>query len=358
MKRCFLFTISIIVILAGCANQRIIDQVQIIQVLGYDKHEDKVKGTVIFPTYEEQGKTDLHVLDTEAASFENIVPRLNTKSTYPIDVGQLRTVLFGKDFAEQGIDPVIHFLSRDPKVGSRMQLGISEDTAEGIIRSIVKEKVPYHINYKIDQNIQYGSLPKMNLHVFLTNFYSEGMDPFLPYFTIEGNTVKIDGLALFNKGKYVNHINMTQSFLCKMLMDGTQNGRYETKIKGNEKEGFISLKSLDSKAKYTINQKDRIPHISIDLTMKAQLKKGLPGLNYTKNKDIEKTEKILDEHFNKEVQQLISLFQEYNLDPLGLGDKVRAKSRSWDYGRFQDMYPHLKTTVNTKVTIIQTGVEE
>ncbi|MBK5502749.1 MULTISPECIES: Ger(x)C family spore germination C-terminal domain-containing protein [unclassified Peribacillus] len=54
----------------------------------------------------------------------------------------------------------------------------------------------------------------------------------------------------------------------------------------------------------------------------------------------------------------MKLFQEYQVDPIGFGDMVRAKSRKWNYSRFQDMYPHLKTTVNTKVNIIQTGVGE
>lgn len=118
------------------------------------------------------------------------------------------------------------------------------------------------------------------------------------------------------------------------------------------------MMNLDAKAHYTISQTAQVPNISIDLTMNTQIKDVPPWLNVTANKDILKMENFKNKHFNEEVPQLISLFQEYQVDPIGFGDMVRAKSRKWNYSRFQDMYPHLKTTVNTKVNIIQTGVGE
>ncbi|MGD6804459.1 Ger(x)C family spore germination protein [Rossellomorea vietnamensis] len=358
MQRFFLLMVSITVFLAGCTNQRIIDRVQIIQVLGYDIHDDKVKGTVIYPTYEEPGKTVLHTLETEADTFDYVLENMNTKSPHPIDTGQLRTVLFSKDFAEQGLKPVIQFMSKDPIVGSRMQLGITEPTAENIIQLSVDQKVPSHLYDKINHNIKHGSLPKMNLHVFLTDFYSEGKDPLLPYFIVEDGIVKIDGLAIFKKSKYINHINLKQSYLLKMLKDGTKNGQYEAQVKDDDSEGYVFFKKLDSNVEYSINQIEQIPEISIDLTVKTQIKRVPEWLNLTKNKDIEKTEKILEKHFNKEIQQLISLLQEYEADPIGIGDKMRASSRKWNYERYLSIYPDLKTTVNTNVKIIQTGAEE
>ncbi|MEJ9307105.1 Ger(x)C family spore germination protein [Priestia megaterium] len=358
MNSRFFFAISFIVFLTGCENERIIDQVQIIESIGYDQHEDEIKGTAIYPTFTEKGQTQLNILTTKSASYDDILPRLNTKSAHPIEIGQLRLVVFGKKLAKQGIDPIIESLKRDPAVGSRVQLGIAEHTAENILISGKNTNFPFHLGDKINQNIQNGNLPKMNLHLFLDNFYSKGKDPCLPYFTIEEGKAHVNGLALFKNGKYINHINLNQSFIVKMLIGGAKNGRYQIKINKNKKNGFISLKNLDAKAHYTISQTDQVPNISIDLTMNTQIKDVPPWLNVTANKDIPKIEKITNDHFNEEVQQLISLFQEYQVDPIGFGDMVRAKSRKWNYIRFQDMYPHLKTTVNTKVNIIQTGVGE
>ncbi|BCC32789.1 MULTISPECIES: Ger(x)C family spore germination protein [Bacillus] len=182
MKKYFLGVFCINLFLVGCVNQRIIDHVQIIQVLGYDLKEEKVKGTVVYPTFEEQGKNIFHTLSTEAETFDKVLINLNSKSSYPIDIGQLRTILFSEDFVEeQKIDEIIQYLSRDPIIGSRLQMGITEGDVEAVIKSSMSEKVSAHFYDKINQNIKYAGLPKMNLHIFLNDFYSEGKDPYLPF---------------------------------------------------------------------------------------------------------------------------------------------------------------------------------
>ncbi|WP_240689117.1 Ger(x)C family spore germination protein [Ammoniphilus sp. YIM 78166] len=344
--------------LSGCSDQTIINEIQMIDSIGYDKHEGKIIGTVIYPRFEEKGKVNLNMFHTESDSSQDILPRLNTKSDLPIEIGQVRLALFGKEFAIQGIDTVVKSFELNPKVTSRMQLAVAEPTAETILKSSLELNIPFHTAHKITQNMDNGNLPKMNLHLFLEYYYGEGRDPFLPYLIKEKNEIKIDGLALFKRGEYIHHINMKQSFLLKMLLDGTQNGVYKVKINENKTEGFILLKNLDAKARYTIGNIDPIPNITIHLSMNVKIQEVPTWVHLTDNKEVQKIEKIIEDHINKEILQLISLFQEYNVDPLGLGDRVRAKSRNWDYKHFQVIYPQLKKTVNTKVKIIQTGVGE
>lgn len=358
MKSFFLLTFILIFFLSGCENQRIIDEVQIIETIGYDMEKDKVKGMVIYPTFAEKGMPKLKSFRTVSDSYEDILPRMNSKSAFPVETGKLDFILFGKEFAKQGIDDVLINFSRDPNVGSRMQLSIAENTAEKILKSSQDVNLSFHLSNKINQNIEKGNLPKTNLHVFLTNLYDEGKDPFLPYLILEEGQVKIDGLALLKKGKFVNNINLRESFIVKILHDGSKSGQYKTKIKFHNKAGYILLTSLDAKAKYTVDKSESIPRILIDLTIDAEVKNSSTWFDLSTNKNRLKMEQILNEHFNEEVQRLISLLQGYNVDPLGLGDKVRATSRNWDYQRFKDIYPDLKTTVHTNVNILNTGIEE
>ncbi|OIK10314.1 Ger(x)C family spore germination protein [Bacillus sp. MUM 13] len=359
MKLCFLLTFSLIFFLSGCGiNERIIDEVQIIEALGYDREEGKIKGIAIYPIFAEQGKVKLKIFKTVADSYEDILPRMNTKSAYPIETGKLDFVLFGKEYATKGIEDVITNFARNPNTGSRMQLGIAENKAEDIIKSSEHVNVPFHLSEKINQNIERGNLPKMNLHMFLNNFHQEGKDQILPYFIQEEDQIKIDGLALLKNGKYINHINSRKSFFLKTLIDGSQNGQYKAKITQNKKEGFILLKNMDAKTRYTVEKSEGIPSIFIDLTIHAEIEKASSWFDLKKDKDNVKLERILNEHFKEEVQRLISLVQGYNVDPIGLGEKVRATTRNWDYQRFMDIYPEVKTTVHTNIHILNTGIEE
>ncbi|WP_440969600.1 Ger(x)C family spore germination protein [Peribacillus frigoritolerans] len=359
MKLCFLLTFSLTFFLSGCGiHERIIDEVQIIEALGYDREEDKVKGIALYPTFAEKDNIKLKIYKTVSDSYEDILPRMNAKSAYPIETGKLDFLLFGKEYATQGIEDVVTNFARNPNTASRMQLGIAENTAEDILQSSKHVNLSFHLSEKINQNIKSGNLPKMNLHMFLQNFHQEGRDQILPYFILEENQIKIDGLALLKNGKYINHINLRQSLILKTLIDGSQNGQYKTKITQNKKEGFILLKNMDAKTTYTVEKSEGIPSIFIDLTIHAEIEKASSWFDLKKDKDIVKLERILNEHFKVEVQRLISLAQGYNVDPIGLGEKVRAKSRNWDYQRFMDIYPEVKTTVHTNIDILNTGIEE
>lgn len=359
MKLCFLLTFSLTFFLSGCGiYERIIDEVQIIEALGYDREEGKVKGIAIYPIFAEQGNVKLKIYKTVSDSYEDILPRMNAKSAYPIETGKLDFVLFGKEYATQGIEDVVTNFARNPNTGSRMQLGIAENTAEDILQSSKHVNLSFHLSDKINQNIESGNLPKMNLHMFLNNFHQEGRDPILPYLILEEDQIKIDGLALLKNGKYINHINLSKSVILKTLIDGSQNGQYKTKITQNKKEGFILLKNLDAKTTYTVEKSEGIPSIFIDLTIHAEIEKAPSWFDLKKDKDIVKLKRILNEHFKEEVQSLISLAQGYNVDPIGLGEKVRATSRNWDYQRFMDIYPEVKTTVHTNIYIINTGIDE
>ncbi|ALS25234.1 MULTISPECIES: Ger(x)C family spore germination protein [Paenibacillus] len=352
----FLLMMSCMIFLTGCTSQRIVDKIQVIQGIGYDVVDDKIKGTVIYPIFEEKGKSRLKIYETESNSYHDILPRLNSKSAFPIEIGQLRMILFGSTFAKRGIDKVLYSYSRDPVAGSRIQIGVAEHLADDFLLRSKEENVPFHLSNKIVHNIQKGNLPATNLHVFLARLYAEGMDPYLPYFIMEKNQIKIDGLALFRKGKFIRPISLRQSFILKTLLDGAKNASYQIDIKN---KGVMQLKNLSAKVHFTIVQTDPIPKIAIDLTMDTEIKDVPPGTLLTGTKNLRDLEKLIGKHFNDDIRNLISLFQKHRTDPLGLGDLVRTKSRNWDYKRFQDeIYPQLKTEVNTKVNIIQTGAGE
>ena len=85
--------------------------------------KDKVKGMAIYPTFAEQGNVKLKIYKTVSDSYEDILPRMNAKSAYPIETGKLDFVLFGKEFAKQGIDDVITNFSRDPNTGESNAVG-------------------------------------------------------------------------------------------------------------------------------------------------------------------------------------------------------------------------------------------
>lgn len=143
-----------------------------------------------------------------------------------------------------------------------------------------------------------------------------------------------------------------------MLDAPLKHGSYETQVEDDNKEARFFLRSLDSKSKFNIRNIERNPEINIKLLLKIQVKKVPKWIDLSKEADVQKTKKILEAHFNKQIEQLISIFQEVEVDPIGIGERLKAKSRNWDYQQYLSLYPHMRISVNTNVDIIQTGLEE
>lgn len=348
-------------LISACANQKLVDEIKIIQSIGFDLTESGVKSVVLYPIFEKKNEAQLEILDTSSNSYYDIIPRLNTKTNDPIEYGQLRMVLFGKSYTQKGIDTVVHSLCRDAKVGTRIHLGVAEKEASELLTASKKYKDPYYISGMIKQNINHGNLPMTNLHDFLFNHYGVGRDPFLPYIILERGNLKIDGIALFSFDKLVATINMKQAFILKMLIDNSKNGSYMYPLNGSksDKDEFILLQSIGSKVKFTVDQISPNPKISIKVILKLQVKDVPTLIDLLQEKQLRGLEQKVGSYFEKEIQSFISFCQKNKVDPVGFGDLVRSKSTSWEEKDFYAVtYEQMKTNVKVDVHIIQTGVGE
>ncbi|RCW49462.1 Ger(x)C family spore germination protein [Paenibacillus prosopidis] len=356
-------TIILIVIscnLTACTNQKIVDDIKIIQTIGYDLEGNNVKSTVLYPSFEKKGETNVQLLDTKSNSYYDIMPRLNTKTNTPIEYGQLGMVLFGKSFSEKGIEAVIHSICRDAQVGSRVQLGVAEKEAAEILQMSMKFHVPYYIAGMINQNIDNGNLPEVNLQTFLFDFYGEGQDPFLPYMITERGKIKIGGLVLFKHDKYKTNISIKKAFILKMLIENSKNGSYLLPLKEprNQNEDYILMNSVNSRTTYKVNEIYPVPSIAISLKLEAQVKDVPDHIDLLREEQLRKLEKEMEAHFVQEIQDFITLCKNNMVDPIGFGDLLRSKSKVWSEQSFESIYPKLKTSVSVHIEIIQTGVGE
>jgi hypothetical protein len=54
---------------------------------------------------------------------------------------------------------------------------------------------------------------------------------------------------------------------------------------------------------------------------------------------------------------LLAAFKENEVDPLGIGNIVRTKDRTWEEESFYEQYPTLPIHVNVNIQIIHSGLE-
>ncbi|MBM7563985.1 Ger(x)C family spore germination protein [Paenibacillus sacheonensis] len=369
-RRKIFLVIILCTVLSACTDQKIVNQICLVHAISFDTVAKGKKTAVLISHFKEQGKTDLEVLHTESKSYLSL-PRLNTQTNDPLERGQMRMVLFGKTSAEKGIGTVIHHLLRDPKFSSRLQLGVVERDASELLEITTKTQEPFFLSDMIEQNMRNGNLPLMNLHVSLFNYYGEGRDMFLPYFKIgrEGaagsgghGEVKIDGLALFRSDRMITEISLKDAFLLKMLIQNSKNGSYTVPLAGkasnntnNQGEDFILLRSMHSKANYMVNNVHLIPSISIRLKLVTELQNVPDWVDVRSEEQLTRLEKTMGSYLKKEIEKFLSRLKENKVDPVGLGDLIRSRSKNWNAQDFEKIYQEIKTTVSVQVKIANTG---
>lgn len=355
----FSFFLSVLFLLSGCALPRdSVDNVQLLRVMGYDQMDDQVKGTAIYSVFTPDKKESAELISTSSKTSKEILSELNNESEKPIELGQLRTLLFGEDFAKKGINTIVSTFYRSPNIGRRMYLAVVKDHSEDLLKYEAKRTVQRHFWDLIKQNEERENLPYTNLHIFTSIMWGRGMDPFLPYIVKNKNGMKIEGLALFKKDKYIAHIDKKETLLFTMLKNGSEKGFYGISFEKNEKKGDVLIQDIRTESHFISEDVYSKPKVTIQLKTKGEIKIAPKWLDLKKQENITFLEKSLENEINQRAEKLIAFFQDNQIDPLAIGDFLRSETRGWDIKQYKKQYPSVAIKVKTDVKILQTGVTD
>ncbi|WP_077325668.1 Ger(x)C family spore germination protein [Virgibacillus siamensis] len=330
--------------------KQVIDQIYMVTVAGYDYvDENTIQGTVVAPNFLIQGQlVDLVFTDTAAMVYENR-SKLNRQASEELLNGKLEVVLFNKELASKGISEFIDYLLRDPSIGSQLHLAIVDGSTYDMLNSIKSNKgAGVYLSDLIEHNSKNGNLPIINLKQFSGEVASKVADPYLPVFKMVDGIPQINGLAIFDKDKYVTTIPSKDVMLFKMLHENMQDGQYFLETKKYN----AAIQNIDSTRKVGVTKKNGLLKVNITLKINAVVRE------FTGKGGVRKKDQII-KRFAKDISsksvELIKGFQEENVDPLAIEEIVKSRFRDYNSKKFKEAYPTLQIDVDTKFTIAEFG---
>lgn len=354
MKKLILFLL-LTCFSSGCSRERIIDQIKIIQNIGYDLNGEKVLGTASYPIYIESMKSHPQKLFTsESKTVYGVFTNFTKQSSLVIDIAKTRSILISKKFALKETGNLLGNLMGDPTVGTNTTILLSKQPPTDILTEGIKYP-PFHISNVIEQNMKFGNTPNSNLHMILFERFSEGQDIYLPIIELnKENLIESNGVYIFKEDKPTITINNRESLLLKLLMDKiNHNMTYEFTTKKNEN---IFLKFLLGNKDVTIKNINNNPILNIKLKFKIFLKEYPQYIDVSNHKDAKRINTEVEKSLTDELNNLLVKFRDNGVDPVGIGETFRAQQRNWEKSKFyEEIYPNLKLKVNTKVEILQSG---
>lgn len=361
IRQLMIIIILISLCLTGCANPRIIDDVRLVQAMGYDYYKDHLLlGTVTSPIFFQstgsgiiQPKSDvMSVVVKKATEIDN---QLESKSEYQIEPGKLLVSLYNDKIAADGLLQYVDTLKRNPNISILTNLAVTQGSAKEILQGHYASN-PLVSEYLSDLFKKHANsnFPQTDMHTFLYQFSGDGMDPFLPLLKKEDKHIKILGIALFKGDKYIDYIPYSQSFIFKMLYRSFRKGTYALSSTVSK---YVSIENISSKIDYHvipqgINGRHPIVEISIKQIGYVKESSSLLQGKYS----MTNLQKILANNLQKDGMTLVKHLQRLQTDPLGIGSHVRSFQRNWSEEAWRDYYPNADIRIKVKVTLKHEGI--
>lgn len=346
----FTILISISIITSFNIPKKVIDQIQMVTVLGYDKvDDDQIRGTVIVPNYVSKTKVENIVYSDLGDMMFETQTKLNLVASEELYNGKLEIAMYGAELAESGIRSYTDYLTREPSIGSHTYLAIAKENANKIMKNLqTDQSAGLYLSDLIEHNMVNGNIPETNLKIFQTSLISKLRDPYLPIITIRDKKAELTGIGLFDDDKLVYQLPYENAFVFKGLVEELGNGKHVLK-KDNKK---IAIQSIDSTKKFKVKGSAENPIIHINVRFNGVIRE------YT-GTNLDKQIKELTQYWEKETEskgmELINKFKELQIDPLGVGLQVKAKNRNFELSRWEDLYPNVEIKLNVDCKLIETG---
>ena len=350
---------ALLLLLTGCnGNSRIVDRINIVTAMGFDRAEHGYKGTAFFSEFKDTGK--VHTLQGSAPQIEMIRNQIDHQSTMPIKIAKLRLLLFTQSLAEAGLSPLIHTICKDPLLSNYLTVAIFAGSLKSLsdhLEGKTNDRLPY---YLLEDSVTSKGLPRSNLSTFLYDFYGEGRDISVPYIRLNQNDkVEIAGFAILKKDRLQLLINPAETLQFGILQGKPIRGYLPFDLHAGKHEGTAVFTLQYNKMSRKLLRQGSELRVVYHLSLHGMVKEYPEWLNLRDTRQMHEMLEQLALQVREHSLELIRKFQQNQVDPLGVGDLYRVHHRKWRESTFyQSEYPRITFDVQVKLHLTKSGIGE
>ncbi|QNF29972.1 Ger(x)C family spore germination protein [Metabacillus elymi] len=357
---CIFCSLSLLIfVLSGCNRGKIVDDIHMLSIIGFDKEDQDYIGTALYSDYTEQKQGKIYSLQGHEKNTKLILKDINNQSPKPIEIGKLQLLIFSRNLAKDSISHFVKTICRDPLIGSNLIIAVSEAPTEKILNNLTKEGNDYLPNL-IEHNFKSGNVPVSNLQIFLFDYYGEGRDVSVPFINLnEHGKVEVDGYAVFKKDRLSLVLDQKEMLLYKILQARSMNGDMDFKVSKEQQEDLAVLTSIYGEKIESVSKLETEPKVTYNITLHGMVKDYPGWLDLRRKENYKLLTRQLEKQMNNDLSKLLLKFQDHEVDPLGVGDLVRAHRKKWNEEEFYEtVYPKVTFDINLSIQLHQSGIGE
>ena len=358
-----------IIILVGCAEQKILERISLTTLVGFDiAEEDQLAATAVIRQINPDLESKIELQSATASTSRGARAKIDLKTSKSIGSGQLRVVLFGEELSKTGLNENIHILKMNSEISNATYMA----TVEGDLKELLEYKyvnitdLGQHIYQLIKYNVDKQYIISSTLHEINRDKLSFLGNYAMPILKREEENIKISGIAFFNEGKIVGNLPAEEAIYILMVKGKTHSGTLELEIpittlekspSDSSKKIPIAIDSINSKR--TIKLVDsEVPEFNLTIKLKCRLLEADTEISMDGASIIHKLEKEINKKIESEINRIIQYSHEIDTDILQFGEYYKAQHRNADIDKekWDEMYPEMKVNVTVNTTIVRDGV--
>ncbi|PLT32903.1 Ger(x)C family spore germination protein [Bacillus sp. V5-8f] len=355
----------LLILLTGCGDQRILEDQAMVQTITYDlagkqNGMDQIQVSAALPLAKKEESQK--IISTKAKSMLEAQMKASEQTDWDIVHGQLRTVLFGKSVAKKGLSSYCDTLERDPSVGHRTHIMITNgNAAKMLFDNYQQQKGTYeYIDQLIEKESKNNRLPEINSYQFMRDLYDDGIDPVAPQLVKKKKHVEVDGIALFRDDHYITYLDSSMGPFYMLLTKTVKKGRLTFTWEGgkNREAELLTFSITDSDQKIDIKRSVRHPFaLVISVNVKGTVLEYMGEGNIANPNQHSRIEKKMEKHLKEKMKKVVAFTQKHRVDSLGIGKVVRnsLNYEEWNKLNWRETYSNIPITIHTDVQLRDYG---
>lgn len=367
MKRLLLIILTIVscFMLSSCGRSVPIENLAITLILGIDLDENN---QLIFaessPQFNQDAKKNVETYVVKANSIRSSRKYFDALETGEVTPAKIQVFLIGKRILEHdNWFKILDTVFRNPIFSLNSIVLMVDGPMTDVILFEPEEKplLSLHLKEVFENNKKRTRMPNATLEGLHRELYGTAQTAIIPIIS-KDKFVKTDGVALLDqKGKYVDSLSIHETSLLLLLRDE----------KDNELTLSVPIKSLgdggifhtDELGINIMNMKRKLKtkfeygqfQFDFHLKMTVNIVERLFPLGDLNKHELEK---LIAEHLEEQLNNLIIKIQKHNIDPLGLGIYASAYHYK-EFKKVEDRWPEVaanaKININVDVRINSMG---
>lgn len=359
------------ILLSGCWDYDDIDKRSIVIATGVDKQDNKIQFSTELARLSAkdsgEGKatiSDIHLDVAEGENLEKTREEFESKRPYGTFLGATRVVVFGENYAKEGIEPYLNRINETYDYRKTVLGVICRGNPYEMFQTDVKNDMSagFLIEHIIDSLAKTGNIMYTRVGDMISDVEFKDIGFTMPYCGIEDNALECLGAAIMKNSKLIDVIYRNKDkelFKGLIYLTGeTPIYTQETTTHKYDKNVISFLSNLKTRK---INTEIINSQVIININLKFNLELEYQYYNeIINNQDIKKFETVISKDIEEKIRGILDKSQkEYKCDIFDFARYAKAQNPN-EYKKINwaKEYPKAKIHVNAVTNIINKNLKD